>query len=89
MVLDLSILKFNKELQVFDFDEEEINNINFRELALNQLFNKNKSFLVVKKFIDPKIAIKIKEYYLKNSSSFLQQDKKGNFRLFYYLNSTF
>ena len=30
-----------------------------------------------------------KEYYLKNSSSFLQQDKKGNFRLFYYLNSPF
>ncbi len=89
--MDHSILSFDCEEQVFNFNEEVVANIDFRRLALGQLFNDKKSYLVVKNFIDKDLARKIRDYYVETetSQSFVQAAEGMNFRIFYYQNSPF
>ena len=85
------VLNFDSERQIFEFDEEIIAGMDFRQLALAQLFNKKKSYVLIKNFIDKRVAGKIRDYYSKTetSKSFVQLTKDSNFRMFYYLNSPF
>ena len=85
------ILNFDSVKQVFEFDSEILEKINFRGLASEQLFNEKISYVIIKNFIDKDLAKKIRDYYAKTetSKSFVQPEKDSNFRIFYYQNSPY
>ena len=86
-----SILNFDSEKQEFSVNQEIYDKLDFRGLAVEQLFNKNQSYLIIKNFIDKDVAKKIRDFYskTKNKESFIQPSKVSNHRIFYYQNSPY
>ena len=89
--MDRTILDFDSEKQEFKFNEKVVANIDFRSLALKQLFDEKKSYVLIKNFICKDLAIKIRDYYSKTetSKSFVQVSEESNFRIYYYQNSPY
>jgi hypothetical protein len=89
--MNSSVLNFNLKRQIFEFNEEVAGDIDFRHLALEKLFNEEKSYVLIKNFIDKDLARKIRDYYSKTetSKSFVQAAEGSNHRIFYYKNSPF
>ena len=86
-----TILDFNIQDQEFKINSAEYDKLNFRKMAVDELFNTKKSHLIVKNFIDKDIAIKIRDFYSKTkiSESFIQPSQQSNHRIFYYQNSPY
>ena len=97
------ILNFDKHNQLFEFNksfletlEYRTNNkdLNLRKIAKNYIFTdaqKKSNYYIFKKFIDPELAKKIRDFYTltEMKNSFIDTGNNGNFRLFYYLNSPY
>tara|TARA_B100001971_G_C18228280_1_gene562108 strand:- start:28 stop:909 length:882 start_codon:yes stop_codon:yes gene_type:complete len=85
------LLHFDSEKQEFSFNEDKLNNIDFRSLALGELFHANRSFAIIKGFLSKDVAIKIKNFYTnsQNKNIFVKASPEGNSRIFYYLNSPY
>jgi hypothetical protein len=86
-----TILNFNTKTQEFTINQTEFDKLEFRDMAKNELFNKEKSFLIVKNFIDKGVAKKIRDFYskTKNSEIFTPSGKDGNSRIYFYQNSPY
>ena len=86
-----TILNFDEKTQEFSVNQSTFDKLDFRKMATDELFNTKKSHVVIKNFIDKDIAIKIRDFYSKtqNSESFMQPNKDGNHRIFYYQNSPY
>ena len=56
------LLNFNAKTQEFSWNEDRLKDIDFREMSVNQLFNKNKSLVILKNAICPDVAKKIQYY---------------------------
>ena len=86
-----TVLNFDEVKQEFYINQPVFDKFNFREMALEELFNKDYSYLIIKNFIDKDIAIKVRDFYskTKNKESFLQVNENGNHRIFFYQNSPY
>ena len=87
-MINETLLQFDKNTQLFSVNQMVLDGIDFRALAIEKLFNKKYHYIIIKNFLDEYTAKNIREFYFREKS-FLQNNKEGNHRLFYYLNSPY
>lgn len=86
-----TVLSFEEKTQTFSLNIDRLQSFDFRNIALEQLFNENNSYFIMKHFIAKDVAIRIRDFYslTDNSKSFIQPDNESSHRIYYYNNSPY